>query len=220
MGHFRILVLLIGLITAGPLLARDVAGSIRVIDGDTFVVSGQRIRLFGIDAPEQDQTCTSRTGSTWACGAWVTETARALYQGRDATCREMDVDRYGRTVARCRIEGRDVGRQMVRGGLAFAYRKYSLDYDQDEIDAAALDIGLHTSQVQRPSIYRQSQRVVASPPPEGCQIKGNISRSGVFIYHFPGQRDYDRTVIRTERGERWFCTADQARDAGWRAALR
>ena len=52
-----------------------------------------------------------------------------------------------------------------------------------------------------------------------CDIKGNISiNSGERIYHVPGQEFYDDTVIRTEYGERWFCTEAEARAAGWRRA--
>lgn len=52
----------------------------------------------------------------------------------------------------------------------------------------------------------------------GCVIKGNISKSGERIYHVPGQRYYDVTVISPERGERWFCSEAEARRAGWRKA--
>jgi hypothetical protein len=51
----------------------------------------------------------------------------------------------------------------------------------------------------------------------GCQIKGNVSiNSGARIYHVPGQRHYDETIIRLEYGERWFCSEQEARAAGWR----
>ena len=49
-----------------------------------------------------------------------------------------------------------------------------------------------------------------------CDIKGNISMDGVRIYHMPGQEYYDATVIDESYGERWFCTEDEARAAGWR----
>ena len=52
-----------------------------------------------------------------------------------------------------------------------------------------------------------------------CKIKGNISiNSGERIFHMPGQDDYRRTRIDTRYGERWFCTEEQAREAGWRKA--
>jgi hypothetical protein len=60
----------------------------------------------------------------------------------------------------------------------------------------------------------------ATPPP-GCQIKGNINlKTGDRVYHVPGQLHYDNVTIETERGERWFCTEDEAQANGWRRAKR
>ena len=53
-----------------------------------------------------------------------------------------------------------------------------------------------------------------------CDIKGNISASGERIYHVPGQRYYTATRISLLRGERWFCSEAEAREAGWRRARR
>lgn len=54
---------------------------------------------------------------------------------------------------------------------------------------------------------------------QSCDIKGNVSvNTGERIYHVPGQEFYDATVIRTEYGERWFCSETEARAAGWRRA--
>ncbi len=54
-------------------------------------------------------------------------------------------------------------------------------------------------------------------PPSGCVIKGNISSSsGEKIYHVPGQRYYDQTRIDPDKGERWFCTEEEAVANGWR----
>jgi endonuclease YncB( thermonuclease family) len=56
------------------------------------------------------------------------------------------------------------------------------------------------------------------PKPDGeCRIKGNINDEGERIYHLPGSDAYERTGINTRRGERWFCTEEEARKAGWRA---
>jgi len=58
-------------------------------------------------------------------------------------------------------------------------------------------------------------------PPAGCVIKGNIStRTGERIYHLPGQRYYDSTVISPAQGEAWFCTEAEARENGWRKSKR
>lgn len=55
---------------------------------------------------------------------------------------------------------------------------------------------------------------------EDCLIKGNISSKGERIYHVPGGQFYDRTVISTSKGEKWFCSEKEAQNAGWRRSLR
>jgi endonuclease YncB( thermonuclease family) len=62
-----------------------------------------------------------------------------------------------------------------------------------------------------PSPLTQSQEQRAA-----CVIKGNISSGGERIYHVPGQRYYDKTQIDASKGERWFCTEQEAVGAGWR----
>lgn len=57
----------------------------------------------------------------------------------------------------------------------------------------------------------------ATPPDPSCAIKGNVNSGGELIYHMPGWRDYERTTIKLEEGDRWFCTAEEAVAAGFRA---
>ena len=61
-----------------------------------------------------------------------------------------------------------------------------------------------------------------SEPPRqaACLIKGNINDRGERIYHVPGGAFYDRTRISPSKGERWFCTEAEARQAGWRRSRR
>ena len=202
-----------------------ISGAIVVIDGDTIDVNGTRIRLFGIDAPEGDQTCTTTRGKVALCGDWVSGQVRETYQGRQASCRRVDTDRYGRTVARCAVSGVDMGQDLVAKGLAFAYARYSADYVAVEAAAIRNARGIHAYQLIRPAAFRAAKKARKAVPvqntgQEGCTIKGNISAKGTRIYHSEGQRDYVRTSIRTEKGERWFCSAAEARAAGWRAAKR
>lgn len=49
-----------------------------------------------------------------------------------------------------------------------------------------------------------------------CNIKGNVNTRGERIYHLPGQKYYEETEISASHGERWFCSEEEARDAGWR----
>lgn len=197
----------------------DVKGRIDVVDGDTFKVGKETVRLFGIDAPEQDQSCQSPEGANWACGAWVSGQVRERYQGKWAVCAPLGSDRYQRVIARCEVKGQDVGETLVSDGLAFAYRRYSMIYDLTEKQAAVNGRGLHGNQVENPAAFRSNRTKGKTPPKADCAIKGNISASG-FIYHVPGQRDYANTGINVSKGERWFCSETEARAAGWRKARR
>ena len=51
---------------------------------------------------------------------------------------------------------------------------------------------------------------------DACNIKGNVSTQGERIYHVPGDKYYDETRISAPHGERWFCSEEEARAAGWR----
>lgn len=60
-----------------------------------------------------------------------------------------------------------------------------------------------------------------SPTQAACVIKGNISwETGNRLYHVPGMEDYEITKIDPLKGERWFCTEDEAIKNGWRKAPR
>lgn len=217
------LILAVGILSVSLALASSPNGQIRVIDGDTIDVGGVRVRLHGIDAPEASQTCENDQGVVWNCGAWVSRQVRAQFQGKQARCEALDTDRYNRIVARCSVAGQDMGTALVAQGLAFAYRRYSMEYDLIEKQAAAADRGLWTMQVQEPAAFRRDSAVgpeMAQRAASDCNIKGNINAKGERIYHRPGQEHYARTRINTAQGERWFCTPAEAEAAGWRAARR
>lgn len=193
-------------------------GTVRVIDADTIDVGGTRVRLFGIDAPEMGQPCRA-DGRRLDCGAWARDVVAEAFEGAYARCTTRDTDRYGRAVAQCTIDGRDMGQMIVASGLAWAYRRYSDIYDLDEKGAAVAQRGLWSVDIALPSDYRAAQVSRDTAPVNGCVIKGNISDNG-RIYHMPEQEHYSRTRINPSNGERWFCSRAEAEAAGWRAARR
>lgn len=201
-------------------VAPEFSGRLRVIDGDTFAIGDRRVRLFGVDAPEKKQRCGGAGVPMWQCGAWVTGEVRARYQDQPARCVVLAQDHYGRSIARCFVRGEDLGQTLVQGGLAFAYRNYSMLYVPDERQAASRKAGLHAVGVQSPAEFRRASRKkpVQQVRADGCAIKGNISRTKERIYHMPGQRFYARVSINEARNERWFCTENDAIAAGWRKA--
>jgi endonuclease YncB( thermonuclease family) len=209
-------------------VAAELVGRATVTDGDTLTVAKQRIRLWGIDAPESAQQCTGKDGRTWPCGRRSAAALDGHLLEKTVRCQPKDTDRYGRVVAECFVQGASVNRWMVRSGWAVAYRQYATAFIADEADARQHQRNLWQGPFQMPADYRRSKRdqaarhapVATQPAPGGCQIKGNISRQGKKIYHVPGQRDYARTSIDTSRGERMFCSPADAVRAGWQATKR
>lgn len=115
----RTAVLVIALLASLPALAE-----VRVIDGDTMDVNGQRVRLWGIDAPEGKQSC-QRDGVAWLCGQDAAKALRGLVVGKEVACREVDRDRYKRSVAVCTVGEMEINAWLAREGWALDYRHYS-----------------------------------------------------------------------------------------------
>ena len=213
---------LAAILTLLPAVAlADITGTASVIDGDTIEIHGQRIRLFGIDAPESGQTCL-RDGQPWRCGQQAGLALAEKIGRASVRCEERDRDRYGRIVAVCFTQGVDLNRWLVANGLAMAYRRFSLAYVDEEGAAQASRLGIWRGEFVPPWEWRGGKRLVAQdiPKPMDCPIKGNISSKSERIYHVPGGQYYDRTKIDTLKGERWFCSEEEAQAAGWRRARR
>lgn len=205
-----------------PAPGRAVAGAARITDGDTLRIGATRIRLFGVDAPEARQRCPGRDGTDWPCGAAATEKLEALVANREVRCELQDADRYGRMVASCSVDGRDLGAAVVGAGLARAYARYSDRYLGEEAAARSAGRGLWQAEAEAPWDWRRDRRrrppsatVAATPDDPGCPIKGNISGDGRKLYHTPGMASWSRTRIDPGRGERFFCDEAAARAAGW-----
>lgn len=195
----------------------DATGPLQVIDGDTIAIDDVTIRLFGIDAPEGDQPCWDQDGDIWSCGAWVTGQVRDAYDAQVAECVRVAIDRYGRDVSRCAVAGRDLAEAIVLNGWATAFREYSWDYDLAEKSAQVAGLGIWAGTFDSPAAFRAADEPPPQVAPGQCLIKGNISDSGQ-IYHQPGDASYDDTRINAARGERWFCSVEEALLAGWREA--
>ena len=135
-----------------PTLA-DVTGPARVIDGDTLEIQGQRIRLHGIDAPEGRQLCRL-DGKPWQCGKDAANALADKIAHRPVACEDLGRDRYKRIIGRCTVAGEDIGTWMVSQGLALAYRRYSLDYVDDEADAQAARRGIWAGEFVKPWEWR------------------------------------------------------------------
>lgn len=139
-------------------VADGIVGRATVIDGDTIEIHGERIRLFGIDAPESGQFCADNSGRKYRCGQRAALALDALVSGRSVSCDDRGRDRYGRLISVCRTQDRDLGAAMVRSGMAVAYRRYSMDYVSAEGAAQREGVGMWQGDFDTPSDWRAKGR--------------------------------------------------------------
>lgn len=220
----RALMVFLACIAASAAEAVDVTGKARVLDGDTIEIGAEKIRLYGIDAPEGAQLCKNAAGRDYPCGEVAANRLRQLTAGKPITCKGDERDQYKRLIAVCSTEGRDINPVLVREGLAWAFVKYSKTYVGEEEEARKAKRGVFA----RPDNItpwdfrnrRWTDEEKKNALSRGCVIKGNISRTGERIYHMPWQKHYAKTKIDAKAGEQWFCNAGDAEKGGFRPSLQ
>ena len=131
------------------------ADNLKIVDGDTIVLNGEKIRFSGIDTPELKQTCMNGDEKVF-CGKTAkmllikkigNETPECISEGKDA---------YKRTLAECFVNGESLSAFLVRSGYAFAYLKYSDKFIKDEAFAKKNKLGMWSMKFEYPWDFRKS----------------------------------------------------------------
>jgi endonuclease YncB( thermonuclease family) len=141
-----------------PIAAQTITGVASVTDGDSLEIRGQRIRLHGIDAPESRQLCQRPDGTAWRCGQQAALALSDQIERSPVACHVRDTDRYGRAIAVCMKDARNLSAWMVQQGWAVAYRRYSRDYIPAEEDARRSRRNIWSGQFDMPWDWRRTQR--------------------------------------------------------------
>ncbi len=149
----RLLAFALALLPAAALA--DIAGVAVVIDGATVEIHGQRIHLYGIDAPDSRQLCRL-DGAPWRCGIDAANALAGKIDRRPVACRERD--RGGRMVATCTVAGEDLGEWMVAKGWAVAHHLFSYEYSRAEQRAKAARSGIWAGEFEMPWEWRRQRR--------------------------------------------------------------
>ncbi len=111
-------------LAAAPAMTADLTGAPTVIDGDTLEVQGQRLDLYGVDAPEIDRTCAA-DGKTYPCGIVARAALMDLTAGASVECTIKRGDETGRVIATCLAGGYDLAAGMAHTGWGVAKRNLS-----------------------------------------------------------------------------------------------
>lgn len=127
----------------------------QVIDGDTIQFKGERWRLWGIDAPEINQTCRYFYGAEYPCGEKAAQALADLVEGKAIVCERVEIDRYGRSVGVCRAGDIELGGELVLEGWAIDNERYSARaYAYEQKKAREAQRGIWNGTFQQPIEFR------------------------------------------------------------------
>jgi endonuclease YncB( thermonuclease family) len=136
-----------------------IVGKAFVVDANIVEVKGQRIRLFGVDAPDRAQTCANKKGGGYPCGLRAAFALDNLAKGKVISCVPRGVDSELRILAVCSYAGLDIGGAMVESGWSIADVRYSEQYVETEDAAHAAKLGLWAGAFDDPTEWRQKNKI-------------------------------------------------------------
>ena len=128
---------------------------VKITDGDTIKINGEKIRFSGIDTPELNQTC-AKEGVKNSCGLTAKQILIDKIIDNKVKCIKEGKDRYKRILAECFVNNESLSRYLVRSGYAFAYRKYSKKFIIDEDYARANKLGMWSMEFEYPWDFRRN----------------------------------------------------------------
>lgn len=162
----RLIFITILLLISNSLFALEIAGTPKIIDGDTLHINEYKIRFEGIDAPEIKQQCkrdylkvSSIIGFTlrknYYCGITSKKKLEEKIKNSKIKCISLSKDRYKRYLATCYKDKINLSKWMVRNGYAVAYKRYSKQYLNDEKYAKENELGIWKGSFLRPEKWRK-----------------------------------------------------------------
>jgi endonuclease YncB( thermonuclease family) len=127
---------------------------IKITDGDTIRINGEKIRFSGIDTPELRQTCLKQ-GIKELCGITAKQILIDKIADNKIVCIREGKDQYKRTLAECFVNNESLSSYLVKSGYAFAYRRYSKKFITDEDFARTNKIGMWSMEFDYPWDWRK-----------------------------------------------------------------
>ena len=127
---------------------------IKITDGDTIKINGEKIRFSGIDTPELKQNCI-KEGQSNPCGITAKQILIDKIGNNKVICISEGKDQYKRTLAECYVNDESLSSYLVRSGYAFAYRRYSKKFIIDENYAKFNKLGMWSMEFDYPWDWRK-----------------------------------------------------------------
>lgn len=178
---------------------------VAIADGDTLTVlradkTQAKVRLHGIDAPESGQDF----------GTVARRHLGELCHEKTVWVEPVELDRYGRIVARVSVGSESINVRQVRDGMAWWFRKYApgdVTFEQAESEARKAKRGLWSAPAP---VAPWEWRAGTTLP---IEVAGKfVASSKSKVYHSPGCRSIPRIL---ERNRLVYDSAELARKAGY-----
>lgn len=195
-----------------PKMATQSAIVTRVFDGDTIEINNQeKVRYIGINTPEtEENSCFAEEAKQYNASLVLGKT---VYLEPDTT----NTDRYGRMLRYVyTTEGTFINKTLIQEGFARVFTvepntRYKDMLLKTETQAKQEQKGLWGQ-------CRNNTPQLISTQNPACTIKGNRNTENHRLYHLPSCPDYQKTQININNGEFWFCTEQEAINAGFQKA--
>jgi len=180
----------------------------QVTDGDTIKLNnGETVRYIGIDTPELEKG----EQQAQCFGQQAKEINERLVKNKKVRI-ETDknkMDRFGRTLAYVYQSDIFINQELLEQGAGKFYLDTVNNKHQSTLIAAA-----NQAHKEKTGLWEN-----CAPDPEaGCLIKGNLDKLDHRWYHLPELRHYSQVVVNLGKGDQWFCTEEEAKEAGFKKA--
>lgn len=192
------------------------AGSaVAVIDGDTIVVGGRSVQLYGIDAPELGQRC--RKDGLWeTCGLRAAfELAKLLsVEHRPVRCQPFG-DGGKSAGEMCHVGSIDAAAFLLESGYVMTTADADDHYRALAAAARRVPLGIWQSEFTLPADWRAGHRLAGEAVEQPCPVKAVVAATGARVYYVPTDADYAAVEVDPSGGDRRYCSDEAARADGW-----
>ena len=128
---------------------------LKIVDGDSFEIGTERIRLMGVDAPEYNQSCKNNKKEKYSCGKATLDFLTELISDNEVKCKSHKKDKYNRHLSTCYVNDKDINAELIKNGHAITYLESN--YQKEEKFAKRHKLGLWGGKFMHPRLFRKLQ---------------------------------------------------------------
>lgn len=171
-----------------------------VVDGDTFDInSGERVRMYGINAPEYPNGCLAEESKTRLEELILNKKIKIINKGKD---------NFGRSLGMIYIDKLSINKVLVTEGLAI----YDGKVNPDNKEVLEMENANNEAKMTSRGLWSSK----CSQLNKKCVIKGNFREAdNTKVYSLPNCYNYDKTIVDPTGRDKWFCSEAEAVAAGF-----